>query len=168
MVVALGLLRREFRPTGPMTRDPASYLAAIIDGEGTVDLSGSNRRVVIYNTDPLLVDVICSCLDELGIAYVCSLYDRRNTPRHRACYRIVIGRREALERLGGLPLAPRKREKLDRLIGLFRPPVPEAEVVAKYLEGRTAANIAQEYDCSETLIFNRLRRAGVERRKGGP
>lgn len=104
--------------------DHASYLAAIIDGEGSVQASFVGPRkqwirgVQIANQDPDILIAIVECLDALGIEW-------------RSCVRVTNGfsdkeitviyiyGRENYEKLRKLPVQGAKREKIEALCNSY-------------------------------------------------
>lgn len=113
-------------------REAAYYLAAMIDGEGSVTWppcgpadaphgrSVGARCVTITNTDPFLIRSTCRALDRLKIKW--HKYHVARKPPRKACIRIHITGRQNLERLlETVPLkAPGKRWKLIGCIQSYR------------------------------------------------
>lgn len=106
-----------------MNRDEArGYLAAIIDGEGTiVEGSRQQREIRIYNTDLLIIGAVNEALDLLGIGHYSYPYSRKDRPTKPPLVRVVIGRREDVIRAyEEIPLRSVKRERLRNLVSTYR------------------------------------------------
>lgn len=111
----------------PIAADPASYLAAMIDGEGHVSAK-QNKAIRIGNTEPELIAATEWCCDQLGFHW------RTNgpylKPSGKSVWEVSINGRDTLERaLEVLPIqSPRKRAALVEAIGNYkycRPPTKE-------------------------------------------
>lgn len=159
----------------PSSRKEATwYLAALIDGEGSVQFAkrarGSSRSVQIANTDPDILDAARTCLKILDVPY--REYDRLPEGNFGGKLRtyITIASRTGLEALRGLPIqAASKREALAKCIESYAPRLPPpAELVARYDSGMTIDEIAESLGVSFGTIQGRLVQAGYTPRSGAP
>jgi len=76
----------------------AIYLAAIIDGEGSVSLhSGKWLQVIITNTDPDILEGVKSHLEVLAIHYRVQRHSSRMATR--TCYSVQVLRKAEIARL---------------------------------------------------------------------
>src|SRR4051812_29289068 len=80
----------------------SGYLAAMIDGEGHVAIQRRgrtivSRSVIITNTDHGIIEATVEACRALGIRAL--VRDKHVRPGRRPCKRVVISRRENLERL---------------------------------------------------------------------
>lgn len=105
------------------TDEQLGYLAALIDGEGTVSFApsrarrkdgtwrsnGTNRQVRIYNSDQTLLDEAATILRSLGIGYSQSLVNTR--PGQKT---LTICGKENLRRLNSA-ISLRSKTKADKL-----------------------------------------------------
>jgi len=158
----------------PFNAETASaYLAAMIDGEGTVAIpapSNRNRVVRITNTDWGLIEAVAECCDVLCVDV--RIVERAGTkrPAHWArAWDVVISKREALERLLAMvPLrSTKKLERLKAIVETYRPrrPTP-AELHQWYIvEQRSFAEIMRITHAKSTgTVAGWLRRAGIKAR----
>ena len=99
--------------------DARYYLAALIDGEGSVECRLPQRRVTIYNTEEDIIDAAIECLNILDIDY--SIYEYK-TGTYKNVTNIRISRRANLERLYELVpiMSQRKRELLYKCIITYK------------------------------------------------
>lgn len=98
------------------------YLAAMIDGEGCVEvyLERGQRTISISNTEESIAKRIVRCLDLLEVD--CSVYLRRAPqPDRKDFYEIRIGGEENLRYiLHSVPLASKaKRQKLELAVSSY-------------------------------------------------
>lgn len=155
------------------------YLAGLIDGEGTVGdqrcPSGPRRHVSIANTDPEIIMRALAACQMLGIrASVYHRADLPSRPDHWAdCMDVRITGRSDLERIAELPLCPRKRERLQRLLAGYRVRYrrrgerPLSEIASRYHAGATISQLAKDFDSSRGTIHRWLVEADVTRRPRG-
>jgi hypothetical protein len=111
-----------------MTADQARYyLAAIIDGEGTVSVK--YRKVSITNTDVRIVEACESCCKLLGLSY--AVYRRKKTNKKwKQAFDLVIIGRENLSTVVSLPMMTGKKVKVASALGSYRRhPVPPKEIL---------------------------------------
>lgn len=157
----------------PSSRTEARwYLAALIDGEGSVQYArrarGTSRVISIANTDPDILDAARACLKILNVPY--REYDRLPEGNHGSKLRtyITISSRAGMEALKGLPIqAAGKREALAKCIASYAPRLPAAdELVARYESGMTIDEIAESLGVSYGTIQGRLVQAGYTPRSG--
>lgn len=106
-----------------MNADTATgYLAAMIDGEGTVHHVGRRQRyVVIYNTEIDILDATELACQVLGIECRRKEHKNNNAPK-RQCYGIYIFGRENLQKVyDAMPANTRKKLKLAGLLNSYLP-----------------------------------------------
>ena len=101
----------------------AAYVAAMIDGEGSVSLAGNPKRpyraVRITNTDYDLIETTTHFLNELGIRSHIHVKNEADD-RVSKCWVISITDRESLTRVAKLPLASSvKVNRLARLLSSY-------------------------------------------------
>lgn len=120
----------------------ASYLAAMIDGEGTVSLpsgKSSTRCIRIANTEPDIIAAVVRCCRILEIK--CATYETAPArPGWRKRWDVTISGKESLQQV--LAMVPiQSRRKLYRLKELIkryrisnRP--PDADLLHMYIERR--------------------------------
>lgn len=110
-------------------RDPAAYLAGLIDADGCVfalsvredgTYRGGTRHVQFCNTDPALIQAAEACCRDLDLPFTLGIKSRQRGPAMRTLF---ITGRENLERFRELvPLrSPAKRQKLDELLASYGP-----------------------------------------------
>ena len=106
-----------------MTRkEAAAYLAAMVDGEGTVSVAKGPRpyrAVRITNTDPDLIEATCECCRRLDITYNVQTKNEADAKRSK-CWVVTITNRASIEKVAKLPLrASSKRWRLGKLISSY-------------------------------------------------
>lgn len=70
-----------------LTIAEAAYIAAMIDGEGTISVRGSRSvRIAVINTDEALIAFLCSFGGAAGV--------REQIPNRRTCFAWTIGHRQ--------------------------------------------------------------------------
>ena len=92
------------------------YLAALIDGEGTINGNQVSREVAIYNTESSILDFAEECLNLLEIPY------KRYAPTSRhPCQEIRFSNREQLLLIADLPLqSSAKKNKLNDVLNSYK------------------------------------------------
>jgi hypothetical protein len=98
--------------------EAAGYLAAMIDGEGTV--SERRRLVVIYNTDLSIIDATTVACEMLGIH--CRVKRHKMQDGRKPMWNVIISRQSELIRLAesALPKSEAKRAALVRIVTGYR------------------------------------------------
>jgi hypothetical protein len=158
----------------PFTREGAlGYLAALIDGEGTVQCVRRNRNIAIANTDLGILAAGCACCDLLGIEW--RLWEDRDARRKRPCWYLLIRKRESLAFIYEyVPLQSAvKRERLGQLLLTYkRPRSPSAETLRSLYWERnmTAREIADflGFPSSTSGVYHQMKRHGIARRPASP
>lgn len=146
--------------------DAASYLAGMIDGEGSVTLGPTRkcRRVTIHNTDADLIEACEQCCEELGITF----RTHQNRPVQRG-WTIAIMGRDNLELLyTSVPIQHRRkrdllREAVDTYQPRFIPPDGE-ELRRLYEQGATLSDLAELTGYHSRTVRKYLLLSGVELR----
>jgi hypothetical protein len=94
--------------------EAAGYLAAMIDGEGSVwfrarGVRGASRAIEIANTEPSIISATGAACDMLGITYRVVAYEKEKTSSWKQVYRLLITGRWNYERSGRRadPLRPK-------------------------------------------------------------
>ena len=150
----------------------ASYLAAMIDGEGWVRdpaKNGMSRMLSIANTDPDIIAAICECFSVLGIPFSVSHADARG--RHQAIDIVAAYGFHALTMV--YELVPiRAQRKRNRLFGLINNSTPRKDIVryglkkdeleAAYLT-MTLKQMATHFGVGLNTINRAMTHHGVER-----
>ena len=141
--------------------DAASYLAGIVDGEGTISVRPG--RVRIGNTDEDIIRATRKALDDLGIYFREGLYKRG---RHKPCWEIVVSRHAELRRFRDLvPIqAETKRQRLDAAIEGYayrQRPSPDELRDLYERDGRSIAQVGAALGTSTATAHAWLRAAGV-------
>jgi hypothetical protein len=148
-------------------RTAAFYLAALIDGEGTVTDPGRARSkhvVRITNTDYSIIQAAVACCTLLKV--VCQVYERspKRSP-HKRCWDVQVTGRANLERLARLPLVClRKATRLQRIITSYhRPPRPRPGTLRRLfvVESLTVQQLAICYGVQPQTIKRWLRAQGI-------
>lgn len=139
----------------------AFYLAAMIDGEGTVTAltaRNSARAVKITNTDFDLITACVECLTALKIT--ARVYERsaKRCVRKRTWDVNVYGR-DNLERLLRLPFRCLwKKSRVEALLASYRPRRPSKGVLKKRLAaGDSLADLAAECGVTPRTVTNWLK-----------
>ncbi len=103
-------------------KEAAAYLAAIIDGEGTVSVArGAKpfRAVRIINTDPDIIEATMECCRRLGIDSRVSVKNIASE-RKQKCWVVTISSKRNIEKVSKLPIRARsKRERLLKLLSSY-------------------------------------------------
>lgn len=145
------------------------YLAALIDGEGSVKLAGRHRtrRVVIANTDQAIIDAGLRALELLGLKSYLSIRPSPTSGRP-VMYITINGMARCQRLLDVVPLqAP---EKVRRLRVAATPAPPRTDIDGPTLqrlywdEGLTAQQIATLYQRTPTAVGRWFERFGVKKR----
>lgn len=114
------------------TREQAAYyLAAMIDGEGTVAKADgrTNKMARVTNTDRRLIAACEECCEALDIAY--TVVPRKAYKAHWASgWDLVVSGKENIGRLSALPLRSlAKKQRLLALLASYRPARPAPELL---------------------------------------
>lgn len=151
-----------------MTLDARSYLAGIIDGEGSVHHGKTARSIEVGNTDLVILHTTKVCCDVLSIeARINGPYQG---PGNRKPYwKLLITGQENLRRvLAEVPIqAPAKRLTLQALVAGYqygyvrKDRLPVAELQRLRAEGKTQRQIASVFGVHQGTICHWLRKAGV-------
>lgn len=159
-----------------MAFDPASYLAALVDGEGTIGcyktVTGHARRISICNTD---MDIVCAaerCFKALGIPCIVITVNGSNLrPKHwKQPYRVDIrGGMRSFERFATLvPIqSKQKQAALSKLLDSRKwKLMPDREwFIKNYCEGGLSiSELAARLKCAPMTAYNWLRRYDIPRR----
>jgi hypothetical protein len=134
----------------------AAYLAAMIDGEGSVS---HRRHVAVYNTEPELIAACAECCNALGITYQI----RTHAPARGAAKPVLELRvygRDNFERIATLPLRhPDKISRLRAMLGTYKPRPPSADQLRRWYldEELSVAMIARRIGRSDNFVHHRLR-----------
>lgn len=140
------------------SQEAAAYLAAMIDGEGTVSVHSarsSNRTVRIANTDWELILAVEECCALLDIGCVI----RKRLPPAKKNWKIgwdvtISGRANLKKVKAAVPLrSPQKIRRLDQLLASYsRPQMPTKEqLVRMYVdEKKSYAEIMKAFGVGST------------------
>jgi DNA repair photolyase len=102
------------------------FLAGVFDAEG----SDSGATVRITNTEPIILDLITSCLRQLGFSFTLRTVDRDGVRKPVRCVRLLGGLREHLRFFHTVdPAVTRKRSLEGRAIN-SNPPLRVASIAA--------------------------------------
>lgn len=155
----------------------AAYLAAMIDGEGTVtnfrgDRKRHARRISISNTDPAIIAAIVACCDVLGVTYRLrtDLPGRwpSKKPQWTAITHVAIYGRANFQALLDIPIqAPEKRRRLHVLVASYvdHVVIDPAEVRRLYAdERRTIVDVAAIQGVGVKVICRIMREQGMQSR----
>lgn len=120
--------RRDLAKMEPREAEAAGYLAAIIDGEGSIDTGG--KRVRVSSTTPEILDATEEACDLLQIEYK----RRAEGPRPgslgtKPVWTTFISRRDNLKRLSEVVdlRCPNKRHLLHNLVNGYKQRTPEEQ-----------------------------------------
>lgn len=151
-----------------MTPDGAAhYLAAMIDGEGTIGNTGFSRHIGIANTDPDIIGAIQRSCEVLGIEYRVVAHKKAQA-HYRQRWDVIIGKQASMRKV--LDLVPMqascKVERLKIALSTYRAPRPAPEVLRRmYVDeqlGTTAISQTLGYNYSSIRYW--LRKDGVPMR----
>lgn len=148
----------------------AGYLAAMIDGEGTV---GNRPRVVmkrwitvrksasIVNTERSIIDRIIICCEVLGIRHTVTYADR---PGCKRIWHVRFSSREAFIRLNRLPFgSDLKRAKMAAVVASYKhePLDPETLRSLYWDEGKTFQEIAALIGTTYGRVQHAFKKHGI-------
>jgi LAGLIDADG-like domain len=149
-----------------MTKQRAQgYLAAMIDGEGSVICNPPRRTVTIFNTDRGIIDKCIEACNTLGLTYKISL--RKSSNRlHKPCYDMWLGGRENLSKLHKLVSlgSESKQQALNEIQDswVFKPSPTKAELSRLLKAGLTHREIGERLGyASHYPVQYHLRRCGL-------
>jgi G:T-mismatch repair DNA endonuclease (very short patch repair protein) len=156
----------------------AAYLAAMIDGEGTVTNSQGKRArqtrmVSISNTDPAIIVAITACCDVLGLTYRLrtDLPGRwpSKKPQWTAITHVAIHGRANFQRLLDIvPIqAPEKRRRLEVIAASYvdRVVVDPVDVRRLYeCDGHTMQEVGALLGVGTKVIARLMREQGMRSR----
>jgi hypothetical protein len=151
--------------------EAAAYLAAMIDGEGSVDfLAGpaARRAVYVFNTDPDIIAAVIECCAALGIRH--TFRADTSTARRKQGWKVGIYGREGLEIiLGRVPIRSRRKlETLRAAVGSYKPARrrPSADELRElYVErGESLERIGEMFGYTPTQVRNWMHGLGIPRR----
>lgn len=132
------------------------WLAGIIDGEGSISMTITNKRVytpwvTIYNTDEKIILKVQSLLESIGVSKPVHKFGRKN-PHHKPSYHIQISKHAEIKLLLDL-VVPHLSGKRER-----------AEIMLEFVNARIAANhrgregpTVSTYDGTEVYYFDKLK-----------
>lgn len=99
--------------------EAGAYLAAIIDGEGSVAFYHSTRQVTVTNTDLEIIYAVCHACDLLGITYKVRK-DIRYKEGTKDSFTVFIFSLENFKTLSErVPLRSVKRHRLNQMIDAY-------------------------------------------------
>lgn len=134
----------------------AAYLAAIIDGEGSVCCKGSVRYITLCNTDFGVIEYTEKCLNLLDIKYSKRFSE---TWRDKKIATIQIsGRGNLIRAFVRIPLKSIKRKKLGQIVQEFhksnhRAKRPSKEILREeYQSGLTQREIGLRYGVGRDTV----------------
>lgn len=145
------------------------YIAAIIDGEGYVNVKG--REVVITNTDISILDFCQLALNELDIHNTKYLL-RSGKDHWKPCYGIMIFRRSDLKKIY-LEIPVQALSKKNKLKEIYDLPIkrknrkewPIKDIVSLYDEGYSCKIIAEKLGLkSQQNVARYMKKLGHPRR----
>lgn len=136
----------------------AIYLAAYIDGEGSVSPpTARQRKMAINSVDQELIDAVERCFATLGIKYnkyyahPPSLRDKGWQPQ----WTVVVCNRDGIEKLAQLPIqSNKKRERLLASVPLYqsqRPHRDELETLYT-VKQQSCTEIAEQFGVSKRTV----------------
>jgi hypothetical protein len=97
----------------------AGYVAAMIDGEGSVSCTPKHRGIRVGNTDMALLDAYEEALGILGVQYT-RIQKKRRPPWKDMAVTSIFGRRNLETILRDVPIrAPEKRRRLKVAVDSF-------------------------------------------------
>lgn len=166
----------------PTHEAAAYYLAAMVDGEGTI--SGSyhpvtgklrSRYVSVCNTDLEIIAAVESACRALGIVYVC----RTTAPKKSIWKRrfdVIINRRIEIEKFAAtVPIqCSRKRKRLAEILESYERAgygkwvkilTPEFLHEEYTVKGKSYREIAAELNCPVASLAVRVRASGIITRR---
>lgn len=155
--------------------EAAWYLAAMIDGEGSVSNTkrgkyahGYHRGVKIANTDLDLIKATGRACDLLGVAYSIRTVEETRNPAWKPCHYLVIYGRENLIKLLDVPIQSRgKREKLVESVKTYvYLPVDDTKLREMYESGLSSVQIHKTTGHSKSTVLRALHRSGTLMRGG--
>lgn len=139
------------------------YLAALIDGEGTITRCGRKSRAVrITNTDLNIISAGTACLAKLGISY--KIYKRKSTKGKQAFDIVVHGEDNFRRVLASVPIqSQEKRKRLNELIGSYvdRHQIPN---LRRLYENNSVAEIAGKTGKPPSVVYYLLKKQNIQRR----
>lgn len=158
-------------------KEPAGYLAAMIDGEGCIRMQITNgciksRAIQIHNTDPSIIDACLEACDQLGITY--KVYGVDRTKQHYKDIEIVaIMGKDNFEKV--LELVPirckAKLAKLKKIVVSYqqyqrnRNDIPVDEIKELYVTQRkTGPEIAARLGVATSTFYRWLELSNIPRR----
>lgn len=99
------------------------YLAALIDGEGSISCNSPHRRQIsICNTDQAILNFASKCLDVLQIKHSVRLRNKTTTTGKSVWY-LYICNKNGFERIfWEVPLQSIKRDKLEYMVNSYTQP----------------------------------------------
>lgn len=158
-----------------MAVDVGSYLAGMIDADGTVNYqpNGGSRRVGITNTNTDIIAICEEMLTELGIEFSTHSWQPKETGWSKR-YDIHISGRKNLQMVYDLiPLQhPKKKALLELCLSTYvkRLVVPgREELTDLYLnQNLSMSEIARHYNVHRSTIRGWLRKTEVPLKKGRP
>jgi len=146
------------------------YLAAMIDGEGSVGNSlrryskGYYRGVKIVNTDSNLIAATAKACDTLGITYTIRIVEESRKAHWKPCHYLSIYGKANLERLlEEVPIQSKtKYDNLKRSIESYRyEQVDDTKIKSLYESGLSSNKIAIQTGHSKSTILRSLHRNHV-------
>lgn len=161
----------------PDDQAAAWYLAAMVDGEGSVskvyDSYGKrcgNRHIAITNTDVALIDAVCSALARLGIEHNRHSDPDIRQPHYRLRHEVHVTNYRSLKRFHDVvPIqAPAKKERLEGLLASYRYGIrcPRREDLYQWyvVEDRSLNDIAAQLGVTHGSVMLYLQRHGIPKR----
>lgn len=154
-----------------LEKNAPGYLAAMIDGEGSVTFhrAGYSRGVKIVNTDPAIIQACKDCCDYLGIGYTTHQPTVKRLNRKQQTVLTIYGRAN-LERLNSVISlqAPEKARRLEELVSSYTyNQIDHEQVKNLYESGQSSTQIAKQIGRSKTTILRSLSSSQVVMRRGG-
>ena len=154
----------------PTDEAAAYYLAAMIDGEGTVRHSKSyinkngkrtcgTRLIGISNTDSNIIDATTEALDQLGIEYTCKRNVPRKSENHKPISLITIHSRVNLAKVFEMvPIQQKfKQDRLRSLLDSYRRMPSDQDINKLYFgQNLSSRRVADLLDCSYKYVLSRV------------
>jgi len=163
------------KKTGSFTKDTAAaYLAAMIDGEGTVGYQSDGRHsirrhVSIANTENSIIEACKKAAETLGIPYTVTVKKPQN-PTHKECWNVNFDSREAFTMLNTLPLGSQlKKARIERLVKSYKHSQLTKEVIVSLYndEELSIHAIAKKLGVKYGRIQHFMKTSGIEARQPG-